>query len=146
MGVTVTFDYAAWVARYPEFSTVTQPMAQDYFNEATLYFRNDGGGPCNDASVQLTLLNMLTAHIAQLNAIINGVVPSPLVGPLSDVSEGSVSAATDLSNIPGSAAWYNQTKYGFAFWAATRGWRTAVYRPFRRFIPSGGAFGGGRGL
>jgi hypothetical protein len=89
---------------------------------------------------------MLTAHIAQLNAIINGVVPSPLVGPLSDVSEGSVSAATDLSNIPGSAAWYNQTKYGFAFWAATRGWRTAVYRPFRRFIPSGGAFGGGRGL
>lgn len=144
MGVTVTFDYPLWVTRYPEFNSIGEPTAQAYFNEATLYFRNDGGGRCNDANVQLTLLNMLVAHIAQLNATINGVAPSGLVGPITDATEGSVSVSTDLTNLPGSAAWFSQTKHGFAFWAATRGYRTGTYRAHRRFIPSGGAFGGGR--
>jgi len=49
MGVIVQFNYDRWLARYPEFSQVPQPTAQEYFGEATLYLRNDGTGPVRDA-------------------------------------------------------------------------------------------------
>jgi hypothetical protein len=68
MSAIVQFNYARWIARYPEFSQVQQPTAQEYFGEATLYLRNDGTGPVRDAETQLRLLNMLTAHIAALIA------------------------------------------------------------------------------
>ena len=38
----VAFDYALWTDRYPEFSAVSQPLAQAYWNEAQLYFDNNG--------------------------------------------------------------------------------------------------------
>lgn len=146
MGAVATFDYPTWAARYPELAgSVAAPLAQLYFNEATLYFKNDGSGPCQDATRQLMLLNMLTAHIAKLNATINGQAPPDMVGRIVDATEGSVSVGVDTQPMPGSAEWFNQTKYGFAFWAAIRGYRTAQYRSARRFIPSGGAFGGGGG-
>jgi len=63
MGVVVQFNYAAWAARYPDFAAVDPTLVSLYFNEATLYARNDGGGPVCDSGVQSTLLNMLTAHI-----------------------------------------------------------------------------------
>lgn len=141
MGVTVTFDYDAWQKRYPEFRTVDPVLAQAYFDEATLYLRNDGTGPVATEAVQSLLLNMLTAHIAKLNATINGVTPSGLVGRIKDAHEGSVSVSVDTGILPGSAAWYAQTTYGFAFWQATRAYRTAQYRPFTRFIPPGAPFG-----
>lgn len=143
MGVTVTFNYQTWIARYPEFCSVPEPLAQAYFDEATLYLRNDGTGPVSTESVQSTLLNMLTAHIAKINATINGQAPSGLVGRIVDATEGSVSVSVDSTPLPGSAAWYAQTTYGFAFWQATRAYRTAHYRPSNRFIPSGAPFGRG---
>lgn len=143
MGAVATFDYAKWTARYPEFASVNSDTAQAYFDEATLYLRNDGSGPIADANVQLTLLNMVTAHIAKLNAIINGQAPSGLTGPITDAAEGSVHVSVDVSALPGSAAWFNQTTYGIAFWAATRGLRTGHYRAYRRPMPSGGPFPGG---
>jgi hypothetical protein len=144
MGVTVSFDYQKWIARYPEFCSIQEPTAQAYFDEATLYLRNDGTGPVSDETQQLVLLNMLTAHIAKLNATINGQAPSGLVGRISSASEGSVSVGIDAGSLPGSAAWYAQTRYGFAFWQATRAYRTAHYRPSVRFMPPGAPFGGGR--
>jgi hypothetical protein len=143
MGVTVEFNYDQWQKRYPEFRTVDPVLAQAYFNEACLYFRNDGTGPVSDPNVQSMLLNMVTAHIAKLNATINGQAPSELVGRINNASEGSVSVGVDNQPLPGSAAWYSQTRYGIAFWQATRQWRTAQYRAYRRPMPSGGAFGGG---
>ena len=89
MGVIVQFNYERWLARYPEFSQVAQPTAQEYFGEATLYLRNDGTGPVRDAETQLRLLNMLTAHIAALNApSADGEPASPLVGRINNASEG----------------------------------------------------------
>lgn len=143
MGVTVTFDYDKWVKRYPEFNTVDDCTAQGYFDEACLYLRNDGGGPVGSESLQLTLLNMLTAHVAKLNATINGQAPSGLVGRITDASEGSVSVSVDKMTMSEASAWFMQTQYGAAFWQATRGFRTAVYRAAPRFIPSGSPFGGG---
>ena len=146
MGAVAVFDYNTWQLRYPEFKSVNSDLAQMYFDEATLYFKNDGSGPCGDPVRQLMYLNMLTAHIAKLNAIVNGQAPSGLVGQITDASEGSVSVTVKpLSERP-EDAWYNQTTYGAAFRRATAGYRLGHYRPFKRHIPSGGAFGGGGGF
>ncbi len=131
MGVVVTFNYANWIARYPEFAQVSSATAAMYFNEATLYHRNDGGGPVADANTQQTLLNMLTAHIADLNSPDDeGNPSSPLVGKISNASEGSVNVtvAYDATN---PEQWFAQTKYGAAYWAATSQFRT--FRPVRGF-------------
>lgn len=138
MGVQVTFDYGAWIARYPEFAGVDQGTAQLYFNEATLYCRNDGGGPVDDATTQATLLNMLTSHVAKLNAPKpTGEDASPLVGRIAGASQGSVNVSVENQYPPGSPQWYQQTKYGAAFWAASAVHRTLRYfRPHsRRFNP-----------
>jgi len=126
MGVTVVFDYDAWIARYPEFTQVDEPTAQAYFNEATLFHANDGSGPVLDQTVQQTLMNMMTAHIAAINSPDQfGNSPSPLVGKLQSVGQGSVNASV-LYNPTNPEQWYAQTKYGAAYWAAT-----AIYRTFR---------------
>ncbi len=127
-GPVVTFDYPTWAARYPELAgSVAQPLAQLYFNEATLYCDNTGTGVITDAPTLTTLLNMLTAHIAALNASINGKEPTPLVGRINSASEGSVSVQAQNDYPPGTVQWYQQTKYGAAYWAATAQYRTMRY-------------------
>lgn len=123
----VTFDYATWAARYPELqASVSAPLAQAYFNEATLYLDNTNFSIVCDGPRRAALLNMVTAHIAALNAPINGQASSPLVGRITNATEGSVSVATDYGQQSASAAFWVQTKYGAAFWQAT-----AIYRTFR---------------
>ena len=142
---SASFDYDLWSARYPELAgppgsppAVPPTLAASYFAEATLYFDNTGAGHVQDAGQQLALLNMLVAHIAALNAPLNGQASSPLVGRISSASEGSVSVSTDLQ-VPGTAAWFAQTKYGLAFWAATAQYRTMRYiGPARGYLPIGG--------
>lgn len=135
MTPAVTFNYSVWVARYPEFVNVGQPLAQSYFDDAGLYCANDA---CNPAFCILpTLLNMLTAHIAWLNAprdaagnpSSTGTQPAPsLVGRISAATEGSVSVTSEYDSDAGpSQAWFLQTKYGAAFWQATAQFRTMRY-------------------
>ena len=142
MAAAVTFDFNAWSLRYPEFSTINPLLAQEYFNEATLYLRNDGGSPVSTEALQLTLLNMLTAHIAALNMVVNGAPASSLVGIITGATEGSVSVQVQPLGGSPSAAWYNQTKYGSAFWAATRGFRTGHYRSMKPVMPGVGPWWG----
>lgn len=136
MGVIVSPNYAAFIARYPEFASPggAQPVSADlyavYFNEATLYQANNGAGPVRDSGVAITLLNMLVAHIASLNAAsASGAAASGVVGRVSNASEGSVTIGTDNQYPPGTPQWYQQTKYGAAWWAATAQFRTMRYRP-----------------
>lgn len=154
----VVFDYSAWQTRYPELAiSADQGLAQLYFNEACLYLDNSPGSIVTDASVggqRSTLLNMLVAHLADLYSGVNGEDPSPLVGRLSRVSEGSVSGSVELK-VPNSAAWFAQTKYGLSYWAATMAFRTARYVPSRQgvtnafrnsirgYLGSGGYYGSG---
>jgi len=123
----VTFNYPAWVTRYPEFKdTVPAPLATAYFSEACLYCDNSGAGPVTDAAKLALLLNMLTAHIAALAS-------QDLVGRITDATEGSVSVSASMGDaVPGNRAWYLQTKYGAAYWQATAALRTMTYIP-RRF-------------
>ena len=126
----VTFDYAIWSARYPELAAlVSQPQAQAYFYEATLYCDNSPCSPVQDPTQLGVLLGMVTAHIAALNAALNGQPSSPLVGRINSATEGSVSVQAQMDAAPGSAQWFNQTKYGAAFWQATVQYRSMRYVP-----------------
>lgn len=138
MGVRVSFNYAGWIARYPEFALVNEPTANAYFAEASVYHDNSGVGEPSDATVQLALLNMMTAHIAARYAIIAGVAPSPLVGRISSATEGSVSVGIEgFSGVAGSQQWFLQTRYGADYWFATTPYRTMRYvaGPRRIFDP-----------
>ena len=130
MSGAVTFNYNNWVARYPEFTSVSAPAAQMYFDEATIYCANKLG-PVQTVEILTTLLNMVTAHIAALNNPVTsgGASPSTPPGRISNASEGSVSATFDYTSEPGSQQWFIQTKYGAAFWQATNVYRRARYRP-----------------
>lgn len=132
MGAVATFDYAAWQRRYPEFGAVTEPQAQDFFTEATLYLRNDGTGPVRDPAQQLMLLNMLVAHIAALAPApgADGSASGGIVGRIASATEGSVSVtAAEMPDEGSLAAYFQQTSYGLAYWAATAGLRMARYIP-----------------
>jgi hypothetical protein len=130
--------YSVNIAQTVASETMTASNVLEYFNEATIYWRNDGGGPVNNAVTQSALLNMLTAHIAALNAPLNGQPSSPLVGRINNASQGSVSVTAEYrSPDTDYEAWANQTKYGAAWWAATLPYRLFHYRvaPQRRFNP-----------
>jgi hypothetical protein len=129
MGVIVAFNYANWIALYPEFAAIPQAtVEQQYFPLATAYHRNDGGGPVRTAALQSVYLNMMTAHIAARYGTIGGQAPSTLVGRISNASEGSVSVGTDFPLEAPSQAWFAQTKYGADYWQATKAYRTMRYR------------------
>ena len=132
----VTFDYPTCALRYPELATsVTSPLAGLYFAEATLYCDNTDCSVITDLNQRAMLLNMATAHIAALNSPLNGQASSPLVGRITNASEGSVSVQTQFDVPPGSAQWWAQTKYGAAFYAATAQFRVMQYFPGPEYIP-----------
>jgi hypothetical protein len=148
----VTFVFADWQEQYPEFLNVTQGMATNYFNRATLLCTNNTCNPAYSSSetppgnTLLTLLYLLTSHIAWLSAPRDsqgnissvGSPESSLVGRISSASEGSVSVQTDMGDANAgspSQAWYMQTRYGAEYWAATAGYRTAVYVPLGAGLP-----------
>jgi len=138
----VVFDYPSWAARYPEFNSVPQNTVQAYFNEAQLYCDNSPVGlvpNCAPVFQRAQFLNMLTAHITMLNAVINGQPSSPLVGRINSATEGSVSVQTQLDYPAGSPQWYAQSKYGIAYWQASSSFRTMRYVPGPRpnFNPYG---------
>lgn len=129
----VSFDYAAFVTRYPEFSTLDAGLAAAYFAEAGIYLDNTDCSPVQDVTVRALLLNMLVAHIATINApVAAGGSGSSLVGRISSASEGTVSVATEYSSDTSNVtAWLNQTKYGAAYVAATARFRRFFYAPGR---------------
>ena len=126
----VVFSYTDWLIQYPEFSAVTQPQAQSYFNRANLYCDNTACSPITDLFQRTILLNQVTAHIAKLFASVGGQPPNNLVGRINSASQGSVSVQAAYTEPTSDLeAWFNQTPYGAAFWAATTKYRTAFYVP-----------------
>ena len=130
----VVFNYDTWVAQYPEFAGMPSAQAQGYFNQAALYCDNTASSVITDASpggARETILYMLTAHVATILAavVVNGTLsaPSPLVGRITNATEGSVTVAAAMDGAPGSAAWFNQTKYGAMAWQAMAPYRTMRY-------------------
>lgn len=132
MGVIATFNAENFLARYPEFASLDAPLLAQYFLEAGMYCRNDGGGPVSDLATQTMFMNMLTAHIAALNGGVNGQQPSQMVGRINSAGEGSVHIGLEMKSENG-AAWFMQTKYGAAYWQASLPYRLGghfVIAPF----------------
>lgn len=131
MSSVVVFNSAAFIARYPEFSTVDADVLAMYFAEATLYLDNTASSAVQDIPTRTLFLNMLTAHIAAMNgAGVSGQGSSQLVGRIDQATEGSVSVHAAFTNIAsGTMAWYLQTKYGAAYWTASKPYRAFRYVP-----------------
>lgn len=130
MGVIVAFDYAGWVAMFPQLDYVPPDLAQVYFDIAATMHANDGTGPVIDTGEQTKLLNFLTAHLSKLYAPRDGQEPSGLVGRISSATEGSVTVQAEWGNTTSErAAWFLQTQYGATYWALTAKYRTMRYRP-----------------
>lgn len=129
MGV-VTFDLAAWRARFPEFATVSDTAVRAYFSDTALYLDNTDASPVTDLARRAALLGLLTAHLAALYSGVGGEKPSAVVGRVTQVTQGSVSVSVDAGPVGGSQAWFMTTKYGAAYWQAT-----APYRRFRYIQP-----------
>ena len=143
MGAVAVFDYASWVLRFPEMVNVTQDAATLYFNEACIYWRNDGTGPVKTVSSQQIILNLLTAHIAWLNSprddngqpATGGEQPAPAtVGVITSATQGSVSVGLDVGqSAPGSEQWFKQSRYGYEYYTLILPYRLGPrYRPPRR--------------
>jgi hypothetical protein len=128
----VDFDATFFVARYPELAYIGPTLLPLYFSEACMYCDNTPQSPIRDANVgkqRYIVLHMATAHIAALNAPkADGSEASPLVGRIQSATQGSVSVSTQNDYPPGSAQWWQQTKYGAAFFAATTQFRLFRYR------------------
>jgi hypothetical protein len=123
----VVFDPAAFKARYPEFAAVAVPALSACFDEAGLYLSNKDNSPVQNVTRRALLLNMLTAHVAYIGGLLSAdSMPRP-VGRVSAAAEGSVSASFE-NLTPGSAAWFQQSQYGAAFWQATSSLRGFRYR------------------
>lgn len=144
----VTFDPVAFAAQYPEFATLTQDQLNGYFAQATLFLDNSRQSRVQQIENRAPLLGLLTAHLAKLLGGANGAASSQLVGRISSATEGTVTVAADMPNQPMSAAWFQQTKYGAMYWAATLRWRQARIvlgapcpAPGPNFPPGYGGFG-----
>lgn len=128
-GVAV-FNPTMFLARYPEFASVSTDLLQTCFYEAGLYLNNSPQSIVRDVFIRLVLLDMLTAHIAFLGgALTPDGQPRP-VGRVNQATEGSVNASFEMNSpTPGSGPWFLQSQYGAAFWQATTQYRSAFYIP-----------------
>lgn len=123
----VAFDPAAFKARYPEFVGVADATLSAIFPEACLYLNNTDRSPVANVTRRALLLNMLVAHVGFLGGLLSADGQARPVGRLASAGEGSVSASFDNQGVPGTAAWFQQSQYGAAFWQATAPLRSFRY-------------------
>ncbi|UMM08427.1 DUF4054 domain-containing protein [Gluconobacter frateurii] len=126
-----TFDYATWSQLYPALGESTnEAQATEYFAQAGDFLNNTPRSPVQDLVRRTRLLNLLTAHIAQLNLPTDaGGNGAGTVGRVASAAEGSTSVSFDMGAQSGSSAWFMQTQYGAMFWQAT------AYLRQMRFVP-----------
>lgn len=132
----VVFNPEAFAEMFPEFSGLSATTTTTCFNLATLYCNNSDSSVVVDIPTRTTFLYFLTAHVAKLYYGTNDgqgniVPPTEAVGRVDVAKEGSVHTRLDMGPPSAAAAWYNQTKYGAAYWAASVKYRTMLYVPFQ---------------
>jgi hypothetical protein len=141
---TVVFDPVAFAAQYPEFASTATPRMQSMFDLAQYtLLDNTSGSPVMDIGFRTQLFNMIVGHLLLLYGQAPTVRPDGTVdntppGRITSATEGSVTSSFQLevTNQNGSAPWWNQTKYGALYWAAT-----ARFRSFRYAVSGGSGAG-----
>lgn len=142
----VQFDPVEFVAIYPEFAGLANPVMAQSFVDATLLLNNSCGSFIQDANQRLQLLYTLTAHCLLIDRGTNdgegNVTPAQgIVGRIDSAAEGSVSVSAAYNNdVTMSEAYFIQTKYGAKFWQQTAWTRTALYVPAPSSGPNGPGF------
>ncbi|WP_171791645.1 DUF4054 domain-containing protein [Gluconacetobacter entanii] len=125
----MAFDYATWAQRFPLLAAqVNATQAAAYYAQAMLVL-SPRARTAQDMARRAVLLNLLVAHIAQLEVQV--AQGNSLVGRVSDATQGSITVRTQMEGQAPSAAWFNQTPYGAQFWAMSRRLRLARYVPGR---------------
>lgn len=129
----VQFDATEFVAIYPEFAGLANPVMANSFGDASLLLNNSCGSLVQDANVRMSLLYTLTAHCLTIDRGTNDdegdVTPAQgIVGRIDTAAEGSVSVSASYNNdVTMSEAYFIQTKYGAKFWQQTAQYRTMHY-------------------
>lgn len=129
MSGVVVFNVAAFIVQYPAFS-VAGARLQGYFDTATLFLNNTVSSRVSDLTKRSMYLNMLVAHLAELDGVRTpegAGSQAGKVGRVSSVTEGSVKADLAMTATPGTAAWYMQTQYGATYWTVTAPYRSMRY-------------------
>lgn len=144
----VTFTPVEFVAAYPEFTGIMNaPMIQN-FAIAQLLLNNSCGSRVQDANNRQTLLFLLVAHLTLISNGSNdgaGNVQPPvgIVGRIDSAAEGAVNVSAQFDAPPNaSLAYFEQTKYGALYWAATARYRSFIYVAPPNNGYQGGPFGG----
>ncbi len=126
----VSLDYQAWITQFPAFQTLQPDVVLGYWDIAGEIV---GNTPCcglMPVARRTSLLNLMTAHIAQLFSGANGAGPAGVVGRITSATEGSVSVSVAaIGGSSPSAEWYNQTQYGALAWLLMGPYRSARYVP-----------------
>lgn len=131
----VTFDPAAFKAAYPEFASTPDARCQLMFDQAQYtLLDNVENAPPMDVTFRANLFNLIVAHLLLLLGTApapnpDGSVDSTPPGRISQATQGTVSTSFELkvTDQNASATWWNQTKYGAMFWAATVRFRSFRY-------------------
>lgn len=129
----VQFLASEFVALYPEFAGLSNPVMAQSFVDATLLLDNSCGSIVCDANQRLQLLYTLTAHCLLIDRGTNDgagnvTTPQGIVGRIDAAAEGSVSVSASYNNdVSMSEAYFIQTKYGAKFWQQTAQYRTMQY-------------------
>lgn len=142
------FSLELWQQRYPALYAAAGAVAIQA--NAALATQFLSPATVRSPTRYLELLGLATAHLVQLGlgSVTSGQVPGPqqenasftpavaagsavsepvLVGRITSARMGSVTVQADAGPVTGSQAWWVQTPYGAAFWAATTSLRTGFY-------------------
>lgn len=125
MSGVVVFDPAEFKLLYPSI-TATDEQLEMYFAMAETFLDNTECSIVKDLDARKTMLYLLVAHIALLSQQAeNG---NPVVGRISNATEGTVSIGLDYGTMGNNERWYLQTPWGAMYWQLTKKYRSMVYR------------------
>ena len=119
----VSFNYNEFVGYFPEFSGVSETVAQWQFDLACSIVTNSPFSIVCDLEERKKLLYLLTAHILFLYNRGSGSV-----GAISNASEGSVSVGYASIGQLGQG-YFGQTQYGLLFWMMVKKYMSGFYVP-----------------
>lgn len=121
------FNYSEWAEAYPELATAFPPNTVNRIaKRAAIMFDPTKTSVVCCAEDRRIIFDTLVAHLIYLKK--NSADGNQISGPISSVSEGSVSLSVDTSAISSKIdPYYAQSRYGQEFWAMTRKYRSTFY-------------------
>lgn len=125
MSGVVVFVPAEFRLLYPSI-TATDEQLEMYFAMAETFLDNTECSIVKDLDARKTMLYLLVAHIALLNKMAEK--GNPVVGRISNATEGTVSVGLDYGTMGNNERWYLQTPWGAMYWQLTKKYRSMVYR------------------